>query len=53
MTEAPCGNEHYLVQAQSTSGVPFAEFEKQVGGEHAGLAGNKKRLPGFFNRERK
>lgn len=40
-------------QAQGAGGAPFAELERQVGAERAGWSGNKERLSGFFNEERK
>jgi TonB family protein len=41
------------VRAQGTAEESFAELEREVKAERGGWAGNKERLSGFFNQERK
>jgi TonB family protein len=41
------------IAAQRANDVPFSELDKQVRNEQGGWSGNKERLSGFFNEERK
>ena len=42
-----------VARAQTARAAPFAEFERSVQAETGGFAGNKERLSGFFNEERR